>query len=79
MTRNSLPSPSPPAASKPGPNPTLDFFAVYAPDLGPTEDTETEQLLYFYPEDTNIDTKIKRIGLAQGLVNFTRCVGDGRW
>lgn len=54
----------------------MDYFAVYAPDLGPTEETEAEQVLFFHPENTSLDEKIKKIGLAQGLVNFTRCGSD---
>lgn len=68
MASKTTPSP----VSKPGPRPTLDFFAVYSPELGPTEETELEQLLFFWPEEVSQDDKIKRIGLAQGLVNFTR-------
>lgn len=68
-------TPSPPKVpipERPRPFPTIEYFAVYSPLYGQAEEAESEQVLYFYPEEWPIDDKIKKIGLAQGLVNFTR-------
>ncbi|KAI8594705.1 hypothetical protein EDD21DRAFT_393092 [Dissophora ornata] len=52
---------------------TLGYFCVYNPDFGPTDETQHEQLLYYMARKTvSIDVKMRNIGLAQGLVNFSR-------
>ncbi|KAF9094006.1 vacuolar fusion protein ccz1 [Mortierella sp. AD031] len=52
---------------------TLNYFCIYNPDFGPTDETQHEQLLYYVARKTvSIDAKMRNIGLAQGLVNFAR-------
>ena len=55
--------------------PSLSYFCVYNPSFGPAEDSQKEQLLYYTSKNTvPVDVKIRQVGLAQGLVNFTRFV-----
>ncbi|KAF9537778.1 vacuolar fusion protein ccz1, partial [Mortierella hygrophila] len=52
---------------------SLNYFCIYNPDFGPTDETQHEQLLYYVARKTvSIDAKMRNIGLAQGLVNFAR-------
>ncbi|KAF0360612.1 vacuolar fusion protein ccz1-like [Gigaspora margarita] len=53
--------------------PSLNHFAIYNPTFGPTEETQQDQLLYYVAKKTvPVDVKMRQIGLAQGLINFTR-------
>ncbi|CAG8724913.1 4820_t:CDS:10, partial [Gigaspora rosea] len=53
--------------------PSLNHFAIYNPTFGPTEETQQDQLLYYVAKKTvPMDVKMRQIGLAQGLINFTR-------
>ena len=55
--------------------PSLSYFCVYNPSFGPTEDSQKDQLLYYTSKKTvPMDVKMRQVGLAQGLVNFTRFV-----
>lgn len=46
---------------------------VYAcAQLGPTEETEKEKLLYFSPNEESIDQKLLKVGLSEALIKFTR-------
>ncbi|KAH7050524.1 hypothetical protein BKA57DRAFT_491835 [Linnemannia elongata] len=52
---------------------SLNYFCIYNPDFGPTDETQHEQLLYYVARKTvSVDAKMRNIGLAQGLVNFAR-------
>ena len=51
---------------------TLTAFFVFNPTFGPTDETEHEKLLFYYPKDADINQKFKYIGLTEALVNFTR-------
>jgi hypothetical protein len=52
---------------------TLSYFCVYNPSLGPTEETAKDQILYYTAKKVvPADIKMKQVGLAQALVNFTR-------
>ncbi|CAG8500626.1 11627_t:CDS:2 [Diversispora eburnea] len=52
---------------------SLAYFCVYNPTFGPTEETQKDQLLYYVAKKTvPMDVKIRQIGLAQGLIHFTR-------
>jgi hypothetical protein len=52
---------------------TLFYFCVYNPSLGPTEETAKDQILYYTAKKVvPADIKMKQVGLAQALVNFTR-------
>ncbi|CAI2193224.1 9100_t:CDS:2, partial [Funneliformis geosporum] len=53
--------------------PSLSYFCVYNPSFGPTEDSQKDQLLYYTSKNTvPMDVKMRQVGLAQGLINFTR-------
>ena len=51
----------------------LKHFFCYNPTYGPKEGQEHMKVLYYYPEDLELDTKVKAVGLSEGFVNFTRC------
>ncbi|RHZ67255.1 hypothetical protein Glove_302g22 [Diversispora epigaea] len=52
---------------------SLAYFCVYNPNFGPTEETQKDQLLYYVAKKTvPMDVKMRQIGLAQGLIHFTR-------
>ncbi|KAF9923252.1 vacuolar fusion protein ccz1 [Linnemannia zychae] len=74
--RASSPLQTTPSSSGNGPITTpasLNYFCIYNPDFGPTDETQHEQLLYYVARKTvSIDAKMRNIGLAQGLVNFAR-------
>ncbi|KAK9768853.1 hypothetical protein K7432_000187 [Basidiobolus ranarum] len=51
----------------------VSHFCIYNPEFGPTEETQHEQLLYYTARQTTpIDVKMRQVGLAQALVNFTK-------
>ena len=50
----------------------LSSFFIYNPLYGPTDETEHEKLLFYYPPDTPLDQKLKSVGLSEAMVNFTR-------
>jgi hypothetical protein len=53
--------------------PSLSYFCVYNPSFGGTDDSQGDQILYYTSKRTvPMDVKIRQVGLAQGLVNFTR-------
>ncbi|KAI9362326.1 hypothetical protein BD770DRAFT_418570 [Pilaira anomala] len=53
-------------------SPILSYFCVYNPSLGQTEETTKDQILYYTAKKVvPADVKMKQIGLAQALVNFT--------
>lgn len=53
--------------------PSLSYFCVYNPSFGDTDDSQSDQLLYYTSKKTvPMDVKIRQVGLAQGLINFTR-------
>lgn len=54
-------------------SPMLSYFCVYNPSLGPTEETNKDQILYYTAKRTvPLDMKMRQVGLAQALVNFTK-------
>lgn len=53
----------------------LNFF-VFNTEYGPREGEEEKKLLFYYPPEVDIDTKIKRIGLAEAVVKFTETFSD---
>ncbi|KAG0294502.1 vacuolar fusion protein ccz1 [Linnemannia gamsii] len=77
-TASSSPSASSPSPTSSGNGLTtspasLNYFCIYNPDFGPTDETQHEQLLYYVARKTvSVDAKMRNIGLAQGLVNFAR-------
>ncbi|XP_022697114.1 vacuolar fusion protein CCZ1 homolog isoform X2 [Varroa jacobsoni] len=50
----------------------LQNFFVFNPTFGRCEDEEYKKLLFFYPPETNMDNQLRDMGIAQGLVNFTK-------
>lgn len=54
-------------------SPILSYFCVYNPSLGPHEENTKDQILYYTAKKViPADVKMKQVGLAQALVNFTR-------
>ena len=47
----------------------LNFF-IYNTDYGDREGMEEEKIMLYVPQEENIDTKIKVVGLCQALVQF---------
>ncbi|RUS14706.1 hypothetical protein BC938DRAFT_477265, partial [Jimgerdemannia flammicorona] len=63
---------APPPQSLGRTSPILSYFCVYNPSLGPTEETNKDQILYYTAKRTvPLDVKMRQVGLAQALVNFT--------
>ncbi|XP_077980451.1 vacuolar fusion protein CCZ1 homolog [Glandiceps talaboti] len=55
---------------------TLYNFFVYNATLGPREGEEHKKILFYHPADTNIDTKIKAVGLSEAIVKFTETFSE---
>ncbi|CAG5132726.1 unnamed protein product [Candidula unifasciata] len=53
----------------------LNFF-VFNTEYGPKEGEEHKKILYFYPPEVDLDTKIKRIGLSEAVVKFADTFSD---
>jgi hypothetical protein len=54
-------------------SPILSYFCIYNPTLSNSEDTTKDQILYFTAkEEMPLDSKMKQVGLAQALINFTK-------
>ena len=52
--------------------PTLSYFFVYNPSLAQSEENTKDQILYYTAKKVvPADVKMKQIGLAQALVNFS--------
>ncbi|GAB5590205.1 hypothetical protein Unana1_05105 [Umbelopsis nana] len=65
-------------ANKDGPSlgrtsPMLSYFCVYNPNLGAKSDENNKEQILFYTAKTVVplDVKLRQVGLAQALVNFT--------
>jgi hypothetical protein len=54
-------------------SPMLSYFCVYNPNLGGRSDENNkEQILYYTAKKVvPLDVKLRQVGLAQALVNFT--------
>ena len=50
----------------------VNSFFVFNGTFSHREDDTEEMLLYYYPSDLHIGRKLRNIGLAQGLINFTK-------
>ncbi|KAI8642471.1 hypothetical protein BD408DRAFT_344201 [Parasitella parasitica] len=60
-------------------SPTLSYFCVYNPSLGPHEENTKDQILYYTAKKVvPADIKMKQVGLAQALVNFTSTFSPSR-
>ncbi|KAI9495509.1 hypothetical protein BDB00DRAFT_813625 [Zychaea mexicana] len=52
--------------------PTLSYFCVYNPSLAQSEENTKDQILYYTAKKVvPADVKMKQVGLAQALVNFS--------
>ncbi|KAI8350586.1 hypothetical protein EDC96DRAFT_519288 [Choanephora cucurbitarum] len=59
-------------------SPILSYFCVYNPSLGQSEENTKDQILYYTAKKAvPADVKMKQIGLAQALVNFTSTFSTG--
>ena len=38
---------------------------------GPEEGKEEKKIVYFWPQETEVDTKLKKIGLVEGVITFS--------
>jgi hypothetical protein len=58
----------------------LSYLCIYNPDLDPTGDHLQNQIaFYFSPNDTDdADKQLRHIGLAQGVVEFSKGFADGK-
>jgi len=50
--------------------PTIYSFFVFNPELGKTEETEHEKILFYYPTDIPINEKQSNVGLSEALIGF---------
>eukprot|EP00095_Tigriopus_kingsejongensis_P003752 maker-scaffold911_size81771-snap-gene-0.21 protein:Tk03752 transcript:maker-scaffold911_size81771-snap-gene-0.21-mRNA-1 annotation:"vacuolar fusion protein ccz1 homolog" len=65
--------PSAPAASKPSQGGIrLLRYVVFKSTLGPREGEEAKKIIYYYPEDEELDVQIQHVGLAEGCANFSQ-------
>jgi hypothetical protein len=51
---------------------SLAKFFIFNPTISKKETTEHENILYYYPSSTHLDRQTIDVGLARGLINFTR-------
>lgn len=70
----------------------VDFLAIYNPELGTTDATLSDQIVYYWaPKDAKKKTKsktfsdreeenerLRHVGLAQGMIEFAKTFSDGR-
>lgn len=79
MTSTAPHHPPPPSSLVPTITPArLSTLAIYNPSLGPTDETLSDQIVFFTTSRTSAGTaendKLRQIGLAQGVVEFARYV-----
>lgn len=56
-------------------SPVLSYFCVYNPSLAQNEENTKDQILYYTAKTVvPADVKMKQVGLAQALVNFSSYV-----
>lgn len=53
----------------------LNFF-VFNPEFGPREGEEEKKILFYHPQDEDIDRKIKNIGLCEAIIKFSETFTD---
>lgn len=49
-------------------------LSIIDTELGQEEGSESQKILYFYPESTALSDQIAFTGLCEGLISFTRYV-----
>ncbi|KAF7988978.1 hypothetical protein HCN44_007288 [Aphidius gifuensis] len=57
---------------------TLDHFYIFNGTYAKKEGDEDKKILYYYPEKTDIDSKIKNIGLSEAIIKFTESFNPGK-
>lgn len=57
----------------------LEYLCIYKPDLDSTGDNIENQIVFYYSHDESEDSdlRLRRLGLAQGIVEFGRGFADG--
>jgi len=69
----------------------LGFLAIYNPSLGTTDETLSDQIVYYTSKDSRsrgrkegdvskeeLNERLRQIGLAQGMVDFGKNFSEGR-
>ncbi|XP_030380090.1 vacuolar fusion protein CCZ1 homolog [Scaptodrosophila lebanonensis] len=51
---------------------TLRSFYIFNSSYGQTEGEEYKKILYYHPNDIELNTKIKDVGLSEAIITFTR-------
>lgn len=54
----------------------LNSFFVFNSTFGPREGEEDKKILFYYPTDVELDTKIRQIGLCEAVIKFTLTFTD---
>lgn len=60
---------------------SLQFLTIYNPDLDPSEENVADQILFYYErnnQDPSVDSKLRNIGLIQGVVELARGFAEGQ-
>ncbi|XP_015111487.1 vacuolar fusion protein CCZ1 homolog [Diachasma alloeum] len=57
---------------------TLDHFYIFNGTYAKKEGEEEKKILYYYPEKTDVDTKIRNIGLSEAIIKFTESFNPGQ-
>ncbi|CAO1339101.1 unnamed protein product [Diamesa serratosioi] len=52
-------------------NISLKSFFIFNSSYGPLEGREDEKIIFYHPQDTSQNSKIKDVGLAEALIKFT--------
>ncbi|XP_013403432.1 vacuolar fusion protein CCZ1 homolog [Lingula anatina] len=55
---------------------SLVNFFVFNSEYGPREGEEEKKILYYYPPNTELDKKIKDVGLCEAIIKFTETFSD---
>lgn len=50
---------------------SLRSYFIYNSSFGPKEGEEEKKILFYHPQETNIDSKVKDVGLCEAIVKFS--------
>jgi hypothetical protein len=53
-------------------------FFLFNSTWGPREGEEEQKIVYYWPEDAATDSKLRKLGLVEGVVNFSRRFSGGQ-
>ncbi|KAK0178558.1 hypothetical protein PV327_007436 [Microctonus hyperodae] len=59
-------------------NITIEHFYIFNSTFAHKEGEEDKKILYYYPEKTDIDTKIRNVGLSEAIIKFTESFNPGK-